>query len=317
MLNRCPNFQVDISARIAELGRQPFTARRFFLQYADRILFGTDVTPDVAYYRVHYRFLETEDEYFNYGISDPPSQGRWSIYGVNLPPNVLRKVYYENARRVLGLEKSSHPCEAANGNRALNEAHLPTLLNWLNRLPYEYGWDMDALRFRTIEDPAFPPRARCSWPRKRDGQLALPWASARDDHGWIKLMIVRPDRQRQGIGNRLLQELEARLTALASPTDTAGRCPLTYFTIGWDVRYTGAVAFLTKHGYQTTRRAGANMWVDLEGRDFGTREQGGQALARARHRHSARHACRPRGGHRAGEIAQHYLGHRGGPGLRS
>jgi predicted TIM-barrel fold metal-dependent hydrolase len=104
MLDRCPNFYVDISARISELGRQPFTARRFFLKYPDRILFGTDVTPDVAHYRVYYRFVETEGEYMNYGISERPGQGRWYIYGVNLPPELLRKVYYENARRVLGLQ---------------------------------------------------------------------------------------------------------------------------------------------------------------------------------------------------------------------
>lgn len=105
LLERCPNFYIDFSARIAELGRQPYTSRRFFLQYADRILFGTDAGPDLAMYRVYYRFLETDDEYFNYD-PDPqgiPSQGRWSIYGLSLPDEVLEKVYYRNAARVLGL----------------------------------------------------------------------------------------------------------------------------------------------------------------------------------------------------------------------
>jgi predicted TIM-barrel fold metal-dependent hydrolase len=101
MLDRYPNFYVDISARIAELGRRPYSARRFFLDYADRILFGTDVRPNVAHYRVHYRFLETADEYFRYGISQIPGQGRWRIYGLDLPDEVLAKVYYDNARRVL------------------------------------------------------------------------------------------------------------------------------------------------------------------------------------------------------------------------
>jgi predicted TIM-barrel fold metal-dependent hydrolase len=103
LLDECPNFYVDISARIAELGRQPYTTRRFFLKYADRILFGTDVGADVEWYRLYYRFLETDDEYFNYGLSEIPGQGRWCIYGLYLPDEVLEKVYHLNARRALNL----------------------------------------------------------------------------------------------------------------------------------------------------------------------------------------------------------------------
>lgn len=104
LLDRCPNFYIDISARISELGRQPYTARRFFLQYADRILFGTDMGADPEIYRLYYRFLESDDEYFNYGLSDIPGQGRWSIYGLYLPDDVLQKVYFLNAQRVLNLD---------------------------------------------------------------------------------------------------------------------------------------------------------------------------------------------------------------------
>ncbi|MBN1963686.1 MAG: amidohydrolase family protein [Anaerolineae bacterium] len=104
LLDRAPNFYVDISARIAELGRQPYTARRFFLRYADRIVFGTDLPPDPAMYRIHYRFLETLDEYFDYSLDPTPPQGRWMIYGLGLPDDVLRKVYYDNAARLLGLD---------------------------------------------------------------------------------------------------------------------------------------------------------------------------------------------------------------------
>jgi predicted TIM-barrel fold metal-dependent hydrolase len=104
LLDRCPNFHVDISARIGELGRQPYTARRFFLKYADRILFGSDMGPDVDAYRICYRFLETDDEYFNYNTGDVPLQGRWHVHGVVLPDDVLEKVYSLNAKRVLGME---------------------------------------------------------------------------------------------------------------------------------------------------------------------------------------------------------------------
>lgn len=62
LLDRCPNFYIDFSARIGELGRQPYSARRFFIDYADRILFGTDSGPDVDAYRLYYRFLETDDD---------------------------------------------------------------------------------------------------------------------------------------------------------------------------------------------------------------------------------------------------------------
>ncbi|HEV2135364.1 MAG TPA: amidohydrolase family protein [Terracidiphilus sp.] len=100
LLDRNPNVYVDISARVAELGRQPYTAREFFLKYADRILFGTDLLPEVEMYRLYYRFLETADEYFEYP-SHASRQGRWNIYGVFLPDDVLRKVYRENALKLL------------------------------------------------------------------------------------------------------------------------------------------------------------------------------------------------------------------------
>ena len=101
LMERCPNFYVDISARLGELGRQPYAARRFFLEHADRILFGIDAGADVATYRTYYRFLETDDEYFNYGRSDPPGQGRWRIYGIFLPEEVLENVYRRNAEQVI------------------------------------------------------------------------------------------------------------------------------------------------------------------------------------------------------------------------
>jgi len=112
MLDRFPNVHVEIGARIGELGRQPRTAGHFFDKYQDRILFGTDAiplgteTPQQVFgedlYRIYYRFLETEDEYFDYAPSRVPPQGRWRIYGLGLREQILRKVYYQNAERVLG-----------------------------------------------------------------------------------------------------------------------------------------------------------------------------------------------------------------------
>ena len=101
LLDRCPNFHVDFAARIGELGRQPYTSRRFFLKYADRILFGSDFGPNLEAYRVIYRFLETDDEYFNYNAPPVPEQGRWHVCGLYLPEDVLEKVYFRNAERLL------------------------------------------------------------------------------------------------------------------------------------------------------------------------------------------------------------------------
>ena len=105
-LDAHPNFHVDISGRVAELGRQPYTARAFFLDYADRVLFGTDRypgRPQQPRYRIYYRFLETQDEYFDYFDHPFPPAGEWKIYGIYLPEEVLRKVYHDNAARILGM----------------------------------------------------------------------------------------------------------------------------------------------------------------------------------------------------------------------
>ena len=100
-LDKYPNLHVEIAARIAELGRQPFTAREFFLKYSDRILFGTDGPRPPGRLRPHWRLLETRDEYFTYAENQYPPQGLWNIYGLGLPDEVLRKVYYENAARLI------------------------------------------------------------------------------------------------------------------------------------------------------------------------------------------------------------------------
>ncbi len=103
-LDTYPNFYVDIDARISELGRQPYTARRFFIKYQDRILFGTDTPCNAEAYRLYFRFLETDDEY----IDPTPAhklQGRWMIYGLYLPDEVLEKIYNKNALKILAMYK--------------------------------------------------------------------------------------------------------------------------------------------------------------------------------------------------------------------
>lgn len=113
-MDRFPNMTVELGARIGELGRQPRRAAKFFDKYQDRILFGTDAVPDGvetpqqvfvdALYEIYYRFLETDDEYFDYAPAPVPPQGRWRISGLHLPDQILRKVYRENAARVLHID---------------------------------------------------------------------------------------------------------------------------------------------------------------------------------------------------------------------
>ena len=110
-LDRFPNMHVELGARIGELGRQPRMAKKLFEKYQDRILFGTDAVPhgtdtpqqicNDELYEIYYRFLETEDEYFDYAPAPVPPQGRWRIYGLGLPDGILKKVYFENAARLL------------------------------------------------------------------------------------------------------------------------------------------------------------------------------------------------------------------------
>lgn len=98
LLDTMPNVMVDFAAREAELGRQPKRAREFFIKYQDRIMFGTDHNVSEDMYQNHFRWLETDDEYFDYW--GYPGQGRWKIYGMNLPDTVLEKIYHKNAERL-------------------------------------------------------------------------------------------------------------------------------------------------------------------------------------------------------------------------
>lgn len=107
LLRAAPNLVVDIAGRLGELGRQPRRFRRLVEAYPDRVLFGTDAFPlSPEQLEVYLRFLETDDECFDYTPGeDVPPQGRWQISGADLPARLLPALYAGNARRVLGLDK--------------------------------------------------------------------------------------------------------------------------------------------------------------------------------------------------------------------
>ena len=102
LLDSCPNAFIDFSARTDELGRQPYSARDFFLRHSGRILFGIDMPVSAELYRYHFRFLETRDEFFI-----PPDydgtfgRHRWKVHGLGLPDAVLKRVYHENAMLII------------------------------------------------------------------------------------------------------------------------------------------------------------------------------------------------------------------------
>jgi predicted TIM-barrel fold metal-dependent hydrolase len=117
-MGRHPNLWIDLAARIPEIGRHdPHLVQRFFVKYQDRILFATDLSVGdelvlgsggsgppptdadaVEFFQKHWRWLETRDEHFPHMT---PIQGHWTISGIGLPSSVLRKVYFENAERLL------------------------------------------------------------------------------------------------------------------------------------------------------------------------------------------------------------------------
>lgn len=108
LLDRCPNVYTEIGAVLAELGRQPRFARQWFIKCQDRVMFGKDAWAPQEYH-VYFRVLETADEYFDYYRK---RHAFWKLYGLDLPDNVLKKVYYQNALRVIpGINPTGFPSE--------------------------------------------------------------------------------------------------------------------------------------------------------------------------------------------------------------
>jgi predicted TIM-barrel fold metal-dependent hydrolase len=97
MLDRMPNVYSETGAILAELGRQPRAARAFFIKYQDRILFGKD-SYQASEFPYYWRTFETADEYFDYYRD---YHAFWKMYGMSLPDAVLRKIYYQNAVKII------------------------------------------------------------------------------------------------------------------------------------------------------------------------------------------------------------------------
>lgn len=106
MLDEFPNVVVEVGAILYDLGRQPRAAREFFIEYQDRILFGKD-SFQPSEYPYYWRVFETADDYFDYYRD---YHAFWKLYGMDLPDEVLRKLYYGNALRIFsGLPRDGWP----------------------------------------------------------------------------------------------------------------------------------------------------------------------------------------------------------------
>lgn len=97
LLDSIPNMHVELAAVLYEVGRQPATARAFFTRYADRVMMGKDIW-EPSEYHSYFRVLETQDDYIPYYR---PYHAFWRLYGLNLPDEVLRALYYGNAARLI------------------------------------------------------------------------------------------------------------------------------------------------------------------------------------------------------------------------
>jgi predicted TIM-barrel fold metal-dependent hydrolase len=106
LMDEMPNMYTEIGAVLAELGRQPRYARQWFIKYQDRVMFGKDSWAP-AEYHTYFRVLETQDEYFDYYRK---RHAFWKMYGLGLPDEVLKKLYYKNALKIIpGIDARAFP----------------------------------------------------------------------------------------------------------------------------------------------------------------------------------------------------------------
>ena len=125
LFDEYPNVVTELGAVVAELGRQPHTARQWLIDYQDRVMMGKDSwNPDE--YHTYFRIFETADEFFPYYRK---RHAWWMMYGLDLPDEVLRKVYYKNALRVVpGLDTSKFPSDWNLEHVAAPEPRLSPML---------------------------------------------------------------------------------------------------------------------------------------------------------------------------------------------
>jgi mycothiol synthase len=149
------------------------------------------------------------------------------------------------------------------------EAHVAPLTAWFNALENNGVWSEAWVRRKTIQDRAYDPALMlCA---QDDGApVGFVLGNVADGRGWIRAFLVAPDRQRRGIGTLLFDQVEKVFAERGITEVHAGWALPTYFLPGIDIRYTSAIVFLDRRGYQTSREARVNLDVIIAGRDWDT-----------------------------------------------
>ena len=152
---------------------------------------------------------------------------------------------------------------------SFGERHVAPFTAWFNALPNNAVWPEDYVRSRTIADPTYDPALMLA--AEEDGQpVGFILGGIAKEEGWVRAFLVRPDRQRQGVGTALFDAVEATLCERGISAVTAGYALPRYFLPGVDIHYTAAITFLYQRGYNTSRETRVNMDVVVAGRDWTT-----------------------------------------------
>ncbi len=175
-LSKYPNMMADVAARVPELGRHdPDVIRDFFIKHQDRILFGTDFQvydrlilgssgneprptdfDALTFFDKHWRWFETRDRDWPHMT---PIQGDWTISSIGLPADVLRKIYFDNARKLLA---HSLPGPMLKAERLVGEITLDGMLDeeaWANAKPQTLEYTLA----EGIPRPELATQLRCLW----------------------------------------------------------------------------------------------------------------------------------------------------------
>jgi len=149
------------------------------------------------------------------------------------------------------------------------EEHISAFTAWFNALPSNDVWTEDWIRRKTIGDSAYDPALMFAVTEQGE-PVGFLLGSTGDGRGWIRAFLVRPDKQRQGIGTLMFDTIERALLERGIVEVHAGWSLPTYLLPGIDTKYTSAIVFLDRRGYQTSREARVNMDVVVAGHDWST-----------------------------------------------
>jgi len=159
------------------------------------------------------------------------------------------------------------------------EAHVAPFASWFNALGNNDVWTESSVRRKTIQDAAYDP-ALMLCAQEAGQPVGSILGNVADGRGWIRAFVVRPDRQCRGIGTLLFDQVERVFAERGIDEVHAGWARPNYFLPGIDIKYTSAIVFLDRRGYQTSRETRVNLDVAIAGRDWDTDREEADLAAR-------------------------------------